>query len=182
MIENKLTKMILIFAVCVLSLSCYNKNLVALSRNVDEPFDIIKEEYDVFKFLLKDKRISFVVLYGSPDESFGVKREFFEENFHELQTDTLDSYIERNKLTSTIDEKPFDFDFPVVNKKNSEKKLEKEAQYYEFSRVGFSKDGTQAFVHFSDVCNALCGEGNYYLLKKENYEWKVIKKLTSWKS
>ncbi len=182
MIKYKFTRIVLLFAIFISSLSCYRENVEKISSNVDAPFDIIQEEYAVYKTLLKDKRKSFIVLYGSPDEAFGVNREFFAEQFSELQTDTLDAYLKRNQNTLSIDKQPVDFDYPVIGKIDSEKKLEKESQYYEFSRVGFSKNGKQAFVHFSDVCKVLCGKGAYYLLKKEENHWQVIKEVISWKS
>lgn len=148
MIKNRFIKVILLFVVFMLSLSCHREKLGEISNNVDTPFNVTQEEYAVFKTLLNDKQRNFVVLYGSPDEAFGIKRKFFEEKFADLQTDTLDSYIERNKMVLTINKQPLDFDYPIINKKDSEKKLEKASRYYEFSRVGFSKDGKKHLFIF----------------------------------
>lgn len=181
-IKNSLIKLTLISVVFSLSLSCQSENFEKILHDVNEPFNIIQEEYAVFRFLLKDKPRNFVVLYGSPDEAFGLKQGFFEEEFPELQTDTLDSYMDRNKMPFTLYERPVDFHYPVVSKKDSKKKLERQYQYYEFSSVGFSKDGKQAFVHFLYVCNVLCSKGAYYLLQKEDNNWKIKKELISLRS
>jgi hypothetical protein len=51
---------------------------------------------------------------------------------------------------------------------------------FTFSRAGFSKDGNQALVFVTFWCRYVCGEGNFYLLKKENSEWKVVSELKRW--
>ena len=51
---------------------------------------------------------------------------------------------------------------------------------YSFSRIGFSADKKYALFFVSMVCEGLCGEGNYYLLKKTNGAWNVHKKQMTW--
>lgn len=182
MSKNNFIKTIFISVLFGLSLSCQEAEFREISNDVSEPFDIIQEEYVVFKALLREKRKSYVVLDEPPDEVFGIKTEFFEKEFPDIQSDTLTNYVDRNKVPLKIHPPPFDFDYSVVNKKGFEKKLEKESQYYELSRVGFSNNGKQAFVYFSDVCKALCGKGAYYLLKKEDGNWKVVKESVTWLS
>lgn len=182
MSKNNFIKILFISVLLGLSLSCQEAEFKEISNNVNEPFDTVQEEYVVFKALLREKRKGYVVLDEPPDEAFGIRIEFFEKEFPDIQSDTLTNYVERNKVPLKIHPPPFDFDYSVVNKKDFEKKLEKEFQYYEFSRVGFSNDGKQAFVHFSDVCKALCGKGAYYLLKKEGGNWKVVKESVAWVS
>jgi hypothetical protein len=48
------------------------------------------------------------------------------------------------------------------------------------SRVGFNKDKTQALVFVAFICGGLCGEGNYFLLTKNEGQWKIEKKLFAW--
>jgi hypothetical protein len=50
------------------------------------------------------------------------------------------------------------------------------------SAVGFNPDMTQALVHVGIGCGGLCGEGNLFLLHKENGVWKVQKKIMTWVS
>ena len=50
------------------------------------------------------------------------------------------------------------------------------------SAVGFNHDLTQALVHVGISCGGLCGEGNLFLLRKENGVWQVQKKIMTWVS
>jgi hypothetical protein len=49
-----------------------------------------------------------------------------------------------------------------------------------FSRVGFSKDGTQAFLYNSYGCGGLCGEGFYTILTRTADGWKVVGGSVAW--
>jgi hypothetical protein len=181
MINKKLLIITLIIILSSLNLSCETSSLADITNTVDEPFDIIQEEYAVFKTLLREESKNYVVLNEPPDEAFGITTEFFKDLFEEIQTDTLSSYAERNRMPLMINKPPFDFDFPVVNGKQFKNKLEVVSRYYEFSRVGFSKDGKQALVYFANNCQPLCGKGAYYFLKKERNIWKA-KESESWVS
>ena len=50
------------------------------------------------------------------------------------------------------------------------------------SKVGFNKDGTEAFVFAEFICFSLCGGGNNILLKKNFGVWKVKEQFEGWKS
>ncbi|MCU0238165.1 MAG: hypothetical protein MUC29_01890 [Pyrinomonadaceae bacterium] len=178
---------VIIFLVVILfglNLSCRNQNdEKVLLQSVNEPIDLISEEYAVYETLLKDRENNFFVVIGEPiDEILGVNRDFFKEEFPKIQEDTLTSYIERSNLPIEINKTPDTFKFTVINKIGNEKKLENESRYFEFTKVGFSNNGKQAFVYFSNVCNALCGKGAYYLLSKENGIWKIVEESETWRS
>ncbi len=49
-----------------------------------------------------------------------------------------------------------------------------------FSRVGFNREKTKAFVFVGDACGPLCGEGNAYLLLKKDNIWKIEKESMLW--
>lgn len=59
-------------------------------------------------------------------------------------------------------------------------KYPKTDSIYTLSRVGFSKDGNEALVFVTFLCYHACGEGNYYAMKKENGEWKIVDRLMTW--
>jgi hypothetical protein len=59
-------------------------------------------------------------------------------------------------------------------------KYPKAKNLYTFSSVGFSQDGGKALVFVTNWCGPLCGEGNYYLLKKENCNWQIANKIMTW--
>jgi hypothetical protein len=49
------------------------------------------------------------------------------------------------------------------------------------SRVGYSRDGTQALVYVVRAC-PLCGEGEYVLLVRANGQWRVWARANDWNS
>ena len=51
-----------------------------------------------------------------------------------------------------------------------------------FSGVGFSADDTQAFFYFSNVCEGLCGTGDYVLMEKHDGRWVIQKDIGMWVS
>jgi hypothetical protein len=182
MINRILTVFLLLSAFFGTNLSCRFKESSTDLKRFDEQSEISKEEYVIFKVLLKDERKSLVVFDNTHDETFGVDQDFFKKEFPDIQFDTLENYIERNRKPPMMTEPPIGFDFQVVNKTDVKQRLERESQYYEFSRVGFSKDRQQALVYFEDNCKAQCGKGSYYILKKEGNSWKVAKESEAWMS
>jgi len=51
-----------------------------------------------------------------------------------------------------------------------------------FSGVGFSADGTQAFFYFSNICEGLCGTGDYVIMEKRDGRWVIQKDIGMWVS
>jgi len=49
--------------------------------------------------------------------------------------------------------------------------------YISLSRVGFSPGMAQAVVYMEYVCGSLCSNGSYFILSKENGEWRETKKI-----
>jgi hypothetical protein len=62
------------------------------------------------------------------------------------------------------------------------KKYENSSGIVRFSRVGFSRDGSQALVYVSYGCGGLCGWGGYRVLRKQDGVWKLEKGMVSWVS
>jgi hypothetical protein len=52
----------------------------------------------------------------------------------------------------------------------------------EFSGVGFSADGTQAFFYFSNRCEGLCGTGDYVVMEKREGRWVIQQDIEMWVS
>lgn len=77
--------------------------------------------------------------------------------------------------------KDFEYEFDgVMNWDLFCKKYPKTDGIYTFSRVGFSKDGNEALVFVTFWCYYACGAGNYYIMKKENGEWKIVDEIMTW--
>ena len=51
-----------------------------------------------------------------------------------------------------------------------------------FSGVGFNADGTQAFFYFGNICEGLCGVGDYVIMEKRDGRWAIQKEINMWVS
>ena len=60
------------------------------------------------------------------------------------------------------------------------KKYPKATGLLGFSRVGFDKAHTKAFVYVSEICGSLCGNGYSFILEKVNGSWEVKEKNDLW--
>ncbi len=162
--------------------------------NVSALSNIPDEEYTVYMAILGRNSEMFIVRDRSSVDDFGGNGGDLKQSFDELKSETLEDFNSKNKESSRLEKK-----FPTKNtyvlisdeeiKKFFDKRLDWEGFYKKypksdgfstFSRVGFSTDGKQALVFAAQSCGGLCGEGNYYFLKNENSEWKIIKKQMTW--
>jgi hypothetical protein len=103
-----------------------------------------------------------------------------------LQRTTIDSFRELNKQQAPV-RRSFHlvFDYELVNSAQLDSifKHGDWPAYYQrfpgspgiltFSRVGFSRDGTQALFYLNGRCGGLCGTGMYVVMEKRNGRWMV---------
>lgn len=119
---------------------------------------------------------------------------FVEKINHEARWD----FIIKNEGAATLENKfPDEMKYPFVTDEQLTKdfayefdgrmnwelffeKYPKTGSLYTFSRVGFSTDGKEALVFVTSWCFYTCGEGSYYIMKKENDEWKIADKRMTW--
>lgn len=153
------------------------------------------EEYAVYIAILGDSAKLFVVLDRTAVDDFGSSgKTFFKQTFSELKPETIEDFNSKNKKSSSLER-----NFPTKNEyflisdeelklffgktldwQGFYKKYPNSGGYHTFSRAGFSEDKKQALVYTAHSCGGLCGEGQYYFLKNENGEWKVVKKQMTW--
>lgn len=50
------------------------------------------------------------------------------------------------------------------------------------SKVGFNSNKTKALVYAASQCGWKCGNGNYFLLNKQDGAWKIVTMINSWVS
>jgi len=50
------------------------------------------------------------------------------------------------------------------------------------SGIGISPDGTQAFFYVSNICEGLCGAGDYVVMEKQNGVWAIQNVIGMWVS
>lgn len=142
---------------------------------------------------------------GKDNEEYGEKVEDLRKSIEnygvsslKISIELLNDYHLRNEKCARLDEK---FDIPVKYVLATDKELEaifsndvidgwnrfyKEfpdsSGLINFSNVGFSRDGEQAFLYVIRSCGGLCGAGYYVLLKKKNAVWEVIGARNVWVS
>jgi hypothetical protein len=159
---------------------------------------ITNEEYAVYMAVLGADNKDFVVENESRMDGLYSKeiedeiKNYLKISFKEIKPETLEDFEQKNKESFPIEKKfPTKANYTLLNKKdwgetlnwdNFQKKIPNSVGLYIFSRVGFSKEGTQALVFVASYCGELCGKGNYYFLKKENGEWKIVSELNRWVS
>jgi hypothetical protein len=164
---------------------------------------ISEEEYKVYHEVLeKEKGMLVIRIETSMDEdSKNVKlleQRGFTFFLKQLESETLRDFLAKNEKSEMLEKKfSRDLNYTLVSTADLKQKFAyqsngrmdwesfrgkypKAENLYTVSRIGFSRDGTQALVFVTNWCNSLCGEGNYYVLKKENSEWRIVDKLMTW--
>ncbi|CAN5623256.1 hypothetical protein BH24ACI2_BH24ACI2_15560 [soil metagenome] len=157
---------------------------ISLGCQTTETNHLTKQEYAVYMTVLSEKPENFVVVDETMVDIFGeVSTGYLKELFKELHIETFDNFVLKNKKSSTIEKSfPTKNGYPIISKDDFNKKHSESSRYYVFSRVGFSEDGKQALVLFSDACSPLCGKGVYYLLTNRNGVWEIEKESETWRS
>jgi hypothetical protein len=157
---------------------------LALSCQTKENNQLTEQEYAVYLTVVGDRPKNFIVVHEDVDDVFGA---FSSGKVPELVPgilpETIDDYVVKNRTPLTIAKDfPFKDGFKVIRTEEVHKFMSEYDRFYSVSRVGFSKNGKQAFVLFNDVCSPLCGEGAFYLLTNNNGLWTIETKSESWKS
>jgi hypothetical protein len=183
-----------------------------LSDSIISPVNIeVSEESAVYSRVLSDERyvndcVKAVNIVdqtsGYPsaadDERFSLIDGYIKERIPELSQATLSNYLSQNRESRHL-ENHFNLKVKTVliNQKEVESIFKEHSmdglgiifERYPGSRglitlsaVGFNPDMTQALVHVALSCGALCGEGNLFLLRKDNGVWKIQKKIATWVS
>ncbi len=115
--------------------------------------------------------------------------------FPSVSEDTFLDYRSKNQQSSSLNSK-FVLPIKYVVTDEFEFKEDEDAAWIDsfykkypdargiirLSKVGFNKDGTEAFVFAEFICFSLCGGGNNVLLEKNFGVWKVKEQFEGWKS
>ena len=115
-------------------------------------------------------------------------RDYILSNLSDVSNETLNSYIERNVVSSKLPATMnlgVDYillstpEFLEITSKSNWGEVLKETYpgsegFVAFSRIGFNNSHTQALVYVTRVTAPLVGEGGYYLLEYNAGQWKII--------
>jgi hypothetical protein len=161
------------------------------------------EEYRVYATVLGKEKGMLVIgdTTNMDEDSKNIKRleaRGFEPFLKQIKPETMTDFLAKNDESKPLVKKfSTDIDYTFIsteelkenfaykfdgdmNWETFREKYPKAGNLYTLSRVGFGHDGGQALVFVTNWCRSLCGEGNYYLLEKENCEWKIVNKVMTW--
>lgn len=168
-----------------------------------QPTDKLNEEYKVYNAVLKSNKELLIIRDKTNMDEDSKNMKFLEMRgfgifFKELNPETLTEFLTKNETTEKLEEKfSSDITYKFISTEELEKQFafksdgemnwedfrtqyQKNEKLFTLSRVGFSKEKDQALVFITFWCGFTCGEGNFYILKKENSEWKIVNKIMSW--
>ena len=122
--------------------------------------------------------------YRPPLENDGLLSESDFETRHYPQPSTLDSFVDANIKSVELDFETFrlvkteDFE----SKQHACSRIENCSGWWQFSRIGYNADRSEAIVHtdFDHPKRGLMGFGHFVLLAKESEQWLVVAKHMTW--
>lgn len=161
------------------------------------------EEYEVYNAVLESEKGILVIRdeTGMDKDSRNIKdleNRGIAEIFKEVSSETLKEFLEKNETTEKLEAKfSTDINYEFISAEELKSRYDyfidgdmnwelfnlqypKTGKLFTLSRVGFSKDKKQAIMFLTFWCGKTCGEGEFYILKKENSKWKVVKTMGSW--
>lgn len=167
--------------------------------------DVTEEEYSVYAVVIPNIRWSkeepaLIHSQTCPDAYLEKLISYIKNDMPTLQDETLSDFIDRDKISGSLQKARFDFDYTFFNmndflettykRKNIFTSFSWELFRDKFeegsiicvSRVGFNTDYTQAFLYASSVDAGLAGRGYYILLKYIDNAWKIEAISLAWMS
>jgi len=145
---------------------------------------LTEQEYAVYLAVIGERPKNFIVVDETTLDAFGeISSGKLPEIIPGILAETSDDYVQKNQKPPSIAENfPFEEGYRVIPRSEREKLIPEFDRHYVVSRVGFSKDGKQAFVRFYDNCSALCGDGAFYLLTNVSGRWEISTESEHWKT
>ena len=163
----------------------------------------LADEYSVYSALIKSvyqgDHIQTIVIQNNTDvdkQIAGVDElQYVQRELKGVTQAIVDDFTARNRQVLTLEQR-FDSSAKIVLIKQADiQAIFKKGGWNEFyrqypnsqgtlvlSRVGFNPAVDQALIYAGNESNYLAGAGFYYLLAKENGEWKIIQQLMVWVS
>lgn len=148
---------------------------------------LIEDTTSIDSSLESDDDIAERVKFFIPQISLELLTDFVDKNKanYKLQTNfTLKTYkiLSREEIKRAFGEKD---DLGTLDDldnrwENFGKAYPNSDGFYILSRVGFDKTHSGALVFISNYCGSLCGQGEYFILKKTGNNWKILMRRIVW--
>jgi hypothetical protein len=177
-------------------------NLIACSFASPAPTpnaaEIEKEEQAVYSFFVSENRGLVLILQ---DTSVGVSDndpqhavDFIKSGFKDVSAETAACFKERNQQTTQLaPDMQLSVEYALLSADELKQitsqpnwsdvlngKYPDSNGYTIFSRVGFNDTLDQAVIYVGSISGSMMGEGFYYLMKKQNGEWKIKEQMMVW--
>lgn len=160
--------------------------------------DIEKEEQAIYSFFVGDGTAPMLILQETStsvdwEDPKEIKKNVLS-GFKNISNQAIKSYLARNAQPSqlspdmdlgvkyillTQDELSQITSQPNWNEVLAEK-YPGSGGYLIFSHVGFNNSLDQAVIYVGQVAGPLMGTGNYYLMEKQDGEWKIKEQIMVW--
>jgi hypothetical protein len=167
------------------------------SAPIPSQADIDQEEQAVYGFFAMDKETPLILQEtstGVSDDDARTTIENLKGNLPGISKATIDSYIARNTLPAQLSpDMNLGMDYILLSQDDLAKitrqpnwneilaeKYPGSNGYLIFSHAGFNRTLDQAVIYVGQVAGPLMGSGSYYLLEKQNGEWKIKKEIGVW--
>ena len=141
--------------------------------------ELSADEYAVYLSVVRSQPPGSILIAATTDTFGEVSSGRLQELIPGIQPDTITDWVERNAAGARV---PNGFAFEEGYEVTTPERHSEFDPSHSFSRVGFSRDGRQAFVRHYFFCGALCGERAFYLLEKKQGRWEIMFKSESWKA
>ncbi len=160
--------------------------------------EIEKEEQAIYTFFLPDTGSPVLILEetssdissDNPDQMI----DYVKSDLEDLSKETLNHFLEQNAQHTKLSA---DMDLGVEYKLLTADELKRIASqpnwgelltqeypgsygYTIFSRVGFNNSLDQALIYVGSVGGPLMGSGSYFLMEKQNGEWRMMDQIEVW--
>jgi hypothetical protein len=158
--------------------------------------DIEKEEQAVYSFFVNGNPTLILQETATDMSSDDPKQilKYIKSNLSGLKRDTANSFIERNQQPSQLSsDMQLGVDYVLLSTEELSKitsqpnwhevlneKYPGSQGYTIFSRVGFNNTLDQAVIYVGNVRGPLMGSGSYYLMQKQDGEWRIKEQVMVW--
>jgi hypothetical protein len=175
-------KYILTLSSIILLISCANKTnekiiVSFLSNELDIINQIIKTKNLENKIIIINENVE--ITYTTQDNNRNDIYRYLKRT-KSIDNDLLNSF-KRNNHKQMILDKNIIFDLNFIWNGTSEYKNDPENYYgiITFSKIGFNEEQTKAIIYIGEMMKEV-GRGDYYILEKEDNQWKIKNIIGGW--
>lgn len=191
--SSRIVKNILFASLALTFLACS----VLTPKPTPSEADIEKEEQAIYSFFMPVSGTALILQStstGMSEENPQQAIDYVKSGLTGVSNETLKNFLERNKQPSQLsNDMQLGIDYVLLGEEELYKitsqpdwlevlnqKYPNSNGYIMLSRVGFNKSLDQAVIYVGNMLAPLSGAGYYYLMEKDNGEWKMMQQVMVW--